>query len=565
MKTVPRWLLCTLLFVLAGFLLPETLQAQQPTIAAGGIVNGASYALNGMPNAGIAQGAIFIVFGTNLGPASLVQASSFPLPTAAGLAGTSVRVTVGATSVDAIMLYTSATQVAAVLPSNTPVGTGTVTVTYNGRASATAPITVVRSSLGIFAVNQGGSGPGVIQNVNSETSRPVNAVSEPVRPGQVMILWGTGIGPVSGNEAAGPLPGDLTNINVRVWVGGREAEIRYRGRSGCCVGVDQIVFVVPPGVEGCYVPVAVQIDNVISNYVSVAVAGSGNTCSDPTGFTAAEISGAISRNSMRICALNLTRLSLSFSEPGLPPIEFKTDTGGAVCMNYNAAQLQQSQGICVPPAVGTCMVRTFRAGSEASDPVTGTPLNAGPVINVTGPRGAKQMTPQAQMPGFYLGMFSSPSPLGGADYLEAGNYAINNGNGASGTNTVGPFQVNYVLPSPLVWSNQAAITAVNRAQGVQVTWTGGSPDAFIGIYGSSTNAANTAGASFVCFARASAGSFTVPPSVLLALPPSGTSTEGAGSFLAIGNINPPARFNATGLDIGIVNSTVQSGKTVSYQ
>ncbi|MGH8246396.1 MAG: hypothetical protein ACREUU_08180, partial [Gammaproteobacteria bacterium] len=357
---------------------------------------------------------IFIVFGSNLGPATLVQVSSFPLPTAAGLAGTSVRVTVAGTSLDAIMLYTSATQVAAVLPSSTPLGSGTVTVTYSGRTSATAPITVVRSSPGIFALNQAGSGPGVIQNVISESSRPFNAVTEPVRPGQIMILWGTGIGPVSGNEAAGPLPGNLANINLRVWVGGREAEVQYRGRSGCCVGVDQIVFVVPAGVEGCYVSVAVQIDNVISNYVSIAVASSGNACTDPVGFTAAEISDACARNSMRICSINLTRVSAAFTEPGLPPIELKTDTGGTLCSNFTCDQLRQSQGICVPPAFGTCMVRTFRAGSEASDPVTGTPLNAGAAINVNGPKGARQMT--LSTPGSYSAIFSGPfNPTPGSE------------------------------------------------------------------------------------------------------------------------------------------------------
>ena len=81
-----RMLTCALsLFTL----LPMAAYAQLPSIAADGIRNGASYALSGMPNAGIAQGSIFIVFGSNLGPANLVQVSSFPLPTSQGLAGTS--------------------------------------------------------------------------------------------------------------------------------------------------------------------------------------------------------------------------------------------------------------------------------------------------------------------------------------------------------------------------------------------------------------------------------------------------------------------------------------------
>ncbi len=192
----------------------------QPVIAGLGVRNSASYILPGLPNSGIAEGSLFIVFGQNMGPAKIVQVSSFPLPTSAGLAGTSVQVTMNGTVVDAIMLYTLATQVAAVLPSSTPVGTGTMTVTYNGQTSAAAPITVVKSTFGIFAVNQSGTGQGVLQNVNSATDRPFNSPTQSAQPGQVMILWGTGLGPVTGDEAAGPLPGDMPNLNVHVWVSG---------------------------------------------------------------------------------------------------------------------------------------------------------------------------------------------------------------------------------------------------------------------------------------------------------------------------------------------------------
>jgi trimeric autotransporter adhesin len=210
----------------------------QPVIASLGVRNGASYALPGLPNSSIAQGWLFIVFGQNLGPAKIVQVAAYPLPTSQGLSGTSIQVTVNGTTVDAIMLYTLATQVAAVLPSTTPIGTGTIMVTYNGQSSAAAPITVVRSSFGIFAVNQSGTGPGVLQNVNSESDRPPNSPTQSAQPGQVIILWGTGLGPVTGIETGGPLPGDMPSLDVHVWVGAKEAAIQYRGRSGCCTGDD---------------------------------------------------------------------------------------------------------------------------------------------------------------------------------------------------------------------------------------------------------------------------------------------------------------------------------------
>ena len=67
----------------------------QPTAAAA--VNSASFARSDLPNGSLAQGSIFTVFGSNMGPAALAQSTSFPLPT--DLAGTSVKVTVGGTSI----------------------------------------------------------------------------------------------------------------------------------------------------------------------------------------------------------------------------------------------------------------------------------------------------------------------------------------------------------------------------------------------------------------------------------------------------------------------------------
>lgn len=547
-----------LLALLILFFAPAS-SAQQPTIARNGVLNGASYALPGLPNAGIAQGSIFVVFGQNLGPASLVQVSSFPLPTSQGLAGTSIRVTVGGTSLNAIMLYTSASQVAAVLPSNTPLGNGLLTITYNNQTSASVAVTVVPGSFGIFALNQAGSGPGVIQNFNSESDAPFNSVTEAARPGQVEILWGTGLGPVAGNEAAQPLPGDLTNVNVRVLVGGREARVLYRGRSGCCVGVDQVNFEVPQGIEGCYVPVSVQIGNVVSNFASMSISSSGKVCSDPFGFTVAELEAARLRGTFRIGNIGLARTSIKIAEPGLPATEFKLDVGAAAFENFSFSRFTQSQ--LEVSSLGTCLVHTFRADAEFEDPVTGTGLEAGAVINVSGPRGSRQLTRQA--PGLYSGQLSDLlNPLSGG-YLDAGIYSLNNGSGGAGTSAVGPFQVSHTIPPALQWLNESSITTVNRAQGVQVTWSGGDPNSFVEIAGVAVDPSKTAAAVFVCAERASAGSFTVPAAVLLALPATGATGEAG--FLFVGSFTTPTRFTATGLDLGYVVSLDLIGKEVAYQ
>lgn len=51
--------------------------AAQPNVYSGGVVNADSLVPAGLPNANIAQGSIFSIFGTGLGPASS-PALSFP-------------------------------------------------------------------------------------------------------------------------------------------------------------------------------------------------------------------------------------------------------------------------------------------------------------------------------------------------------------------------------------------------------------------------------------------------------------------------------------------------------
>src|ERR1700694_4070858 len=133
----------------------------QPSITSARIQNAASNVLPGTPGGAIGQGSLFILYGSGLGPGTLVS-TAYPLQKT--LAGTSVSVTVNGTKVDALMVYTSAAQVAVLLPSSTPAGKGTITLTYNGTISASAKIQVVPSSFGIFTLNQNGNGPAVVQN-----------------------------------------------------------------------------------------------------------------------------------------------------------------------------------------------------------------------------------------------------------------------------------------------------------------------------------------------------------------------------------------------------------------
>ena len=128
--------------------------------AAPGITAIANAASNIYFNAPLAQGCIFIIKGSGLGPANLSTAS-VPFRST-NLNGSSVAVTVGSTTVNALMYYTSSTQLAALLPSNTPTGVASFIVTYNGQSSASVNQGIVMSNLGLFTLDSSGQGPAIV-------------------------------------------------------------------------------------------------------------------------------------------------------------------------------------------------------------------------------------------------------------------------------------------------------------------------------------------------------------------------------------------------------------------
>src|SRR6266700_8272290 len=134
-------------------------QAQAPVISVNSVVNAASQIPPGLPNYGVAQGSMFILRGQGLASATPpITVANVPLPLT--LAGASMQIAVAGAKVDVPMVYAADDRLAGIVPSTTPAGEGTVTVTFNGRSSAPASITIVPRAFGIFTLSQTGFGPG---------------------------------------------------------------------------------------------------------------------------------------------------------------------------------------------------------------------------------------------------------------------------------------------------------------------------------------------------------------------------------------------------------------------
>ncbi|MBI3695803.1 MAG: hypothetical protein HY238_13310 [Acidobacteria bacterium] len=539
--------------------------AQQPNVAL--IVNAASNVRPGLPNSPIAEGAMFVIYGSTLGPSNIVVANSFPLKT--DLAGTSIKVTVGSTTVNAIMYYTLATQVAAILPSSTPPGSGTLTVTYNGQTSAAAPIVVVRNNIGLFTINQAGSGEGVVTLADYSYVSATNAAN----PGEVVILWATGLGPVTFDETQAAPGGDLTNVPLEVFIGGKPATVLYRGRNTCCSSLDQINVQVPPGVTGCVVPITLKIGNLVSNTETMAVAAGGRQCT-PTnpGVSQADLQRLLAKGSYTAGGIALVRTSTTTTTniPPLPPTTTvtKSDVGGASFFKISGNATAAFNSQIDVTTFGSCVVSTF--SGQGANPLAGLTvqsLDAGASLGVSGPSGSRTL-PKQTAGGFiiYSATLGDATP---GNYIDLGQYTVTGNGGAD----IGSFTARITVPPALVWTNQASITSVTRANGQTVTWTGGDPAGYVTITGTSfvgTSATSFVGATFTCTAKTSDGSFTVPAVVLLALPASGSITSGTIAVpipgtLGITGAGATTAFQATGLDIGGASSQVSIFQTVTYQ
>jgi uncharacterized protein (TIGR03437 family) len=513
--------------VTMSFLLTSVcLSAAAPAIT--GVVNSASLLPPGVPNYGIAQGSIFNVFGSNLGPASLTEAS-LPLPPSLG--GTSITVTIGTTTVTAPMFYSYQSQLAAILPSNTPVGTGTLTVSYNS-VTGTAPITVVQSNVGIYTVNQSGSGPGVVTFANYQVVTNSNSV----KAGDVLIIWATGLGPITTSDAQPPVSVDL-GTPIQIYVGGMSSQVLYRGRSSFA-GLDQINFTVPQGVApGCAVSLVIQTNSLVSNNTALPVSSNGGTCTDPvvSPQSSLNLSG---KSTYSLGTLGLLSSTTSTASPTGGQNTTQT-TLGAIASFQSITQAQVSSGSASLgiTSLGSCSVITS-VGTPTGGGSTLTPLDAG-VVTVT-PPSAAPVTLKAISTGLYQSALTA---------LPAGAYQFT---GAGGTG-VSPFSVTYTSAAPLTWTNQSiASTAIDRTKPLTYTWSGGDPKGYAEMELTSEGITGTSVTSAIvtCTAPVSAGQFSVPTWALLSLIPTTSN-----SLFSIGTASLSGfsyqLLTIPGLDLGL--------------
>lgn len=212
----------------------------------------------------IAPGEIINLFGTGLGPATPLSAQAGT----GGFYGTALAgTTVTFNGTSAVVLYTSSTQVSAIVPYSMPVGAAAIiTVTYQGQSfttSAAVPIAAVIP--GLFTANA--TGVGQVAAVNQNGS--INSPAAPAAQGSYISLYVTGEGStnpagVDGKPAIAPYPQPVQPVSVTM--NGQYVPVQYAGGApGEVAGVMQVNAQIPANLIqiNTSLPVAVPVQVIV--------------------------------------------------------------------------------------------------------------------------------------------------------------------------------------------------------------------------------------------------------------------------------------------------------------
>jgi uncharacterized protein (TIGR03437 family) len=211
-----------------------------PSISANGVVNGASFIAEIAPSTWVS------ILGTNLSATTRSwKLSDFvgdDLPTV--LDGVSVTID----GSPAYIYYISPTQLNVLTPDNLPSGPVHVQVTTAGVTSTSFTTTAGPVSPAFFlftakypaAVHPSGVPVGKVGLI-------AGANFAPAKPGETILLFGTGFGATNPPLPAGKLVTKAEPLvnTVQVTIGGQSAHVAFAGVSGS--GLDQLNVTIPPG------------------------------------------------------------------------------------------------------------------------------------------------------------------------------------------------------------------------------------------------------------------------------------------------------------------------------
>jgi uncharacterized protein (TIGR03437 family) len=210
----------------------------------------------------VSPGEVLTILGTNLGPVTPADlAMDANGNVASVLSGTQVFFD----GIAAPLLYTSSSQISAVVPYGVAAATTQMVVEYERLQSAPVSLPVVAATPALFSFSGLGNGQAAILNGDGSVNSSIN----PAAAGSVIALYVTGLGqtdPASqdGRVASTIFPTPVAPISVLI--GGQPAQVLYAAAAPEAVaGIFQINVQIPPNAAGGpNVTVLVQAGDAVS-------------------------------------------------------------------------------------------------------------------------------------------------------------------------------------------------------------------------------------------------------------------------------------------------------------
>lgn len=248
---------------------PTLISASSP------VVNGASF----VAGQGVAPGSFVSIFGSNFASGqTLANFSSLPLATS--LAGVFVTFN----GVPAPIVGVTANQINvqvpwSALPAAASSGQAQVVVSNVAGSSAAATVPIASAAPGLFWIFTDSTGvrrPAAYLNADGSLPLPSNITlpgyqSRPARANEIVILFATGLGPVT-NQPGDGAPGlaqSPYSTSLRtpsVLIGGVPATVIFSGLSPQYPGMYQVAAIIPANAQtGNAVPIQIQMNGITTS------------------------------------------------------------------------------------------------------------------------------------------------------------------------------------------------------------------------------------------------------------------------------------------------------------
>jgi uncharacterized protein (TIGR03437 family) len=213
--------------------------APAPSFHASGVVNGASFA-----SGGIVPGEIATVFGTNLTNNIGINLTS-GLPLVTNFLNASVLVDGKPAPLFAVDNVGGQQQINFQVPWEVSgEKTANVAVSLGDNTSPTVSVPVLEAQPGIISYAAPGGTFGVILHADYQLAD----VNHPVNPGEVVLIYCTGLGEVNSPPGDGAASnGQTTVVQPSVTIGGTNAPVQFSGLAADFVGLYQVNVQVPSG------------------------------------------------------------------------------------------------------------------------------------------------------------------------------------------------------------------------------------------------------------------------------------------------------------------------------